>query len=100
MRTYLIRKDIKRRKLFLKYERIRRLYKFIQQNSRLKRSQRFHYSRALTFLPKDSSISRIRNRCLLTGRARSVYSDFQLTRMKLRELASFGLLMGIKKSSW
>jgi len=100
MRTYLINKDKYRRDLYNKYNKIRILYKFLQQNSKLTNSQRLHYSRALTFLPRNSSISRIKNRCILTGRGRSVYRDFQLTRIKLRELASFGLLMGIKKSSW
>lgn len=100
MRAYLVRNDKRRRDLFQKYEKIRCLYKFLQQNSKLTNSQRLHYSRALTFLPKNSSITRIKNRCLITGRGRSVYRDFQLTRMQLRELASFGMLMGIKKSSW
>ena len=100
MRSYLVNKDKKRRDLFNKYEKIKRLYKFMQQNIKLTQNQRIHYSRALTFFPKDSSKSRMKNRCIITGRARSVYRDFQLTRMQLRELASFGFLMGVKKSSW
>ena len=100
MRYYLVKKDIKRRKLFFKYEKKKRLYKFLQQNSSLNSNIRLHYSRQLTLLPKNSSNTRIRNRCIITGRARSVYRDFQLTRMQLRNLASFGLLMGVKKSSW
>ena len=46
------------------------------------------------------SLSRLRNRCILTGRARSVYSNFRLTRMQLRDRVSFGFLQSVKKSSW
>ena len=54
----------------------------------------------LSKLPRNSSKSRIRNRCSLTGRPRAVYRKFGLSRIALRELASDGKLPGVVKSSW
>ena len=51
-------------------------------------------------LPRNSSITRVKNRCILTGRGRGIYSFFKLSRIKLREMAHMGLLPGITKSSW
>ncbi|QIH78353.1 30S ribosomal protein S14 [Macrococcoides canis] len=54
----------------------------------------------LSKLPRDSSPSRLTNRCQLTGRPRGVYRKFGLSRIALRELAHKGQLPGVKKSSW
>jgi len=51
-------------------------------------------------LPRDSSQSRIRNRCIVTGRSRGVYRKFGLGRNKLREYAMQGLIPGLRKASW
>lgn len=51
-------------------------------------------------LPRDSSPSRQRNRCAVTGRPRGVYRKFGLARTKLREAASRGEVPGLKKASW
>ena len=51
-------------------------------------------------LPRDSSATRIRNRCELTGRPRSFYRKFGLCRIKLREKGVAGELPGLTKSSW
>lgn len=48
----------------------------------------------------NSSFSCITSQCLLTWRTRSVYSFFNMSRISLREFASFGLIKGLKKSSW
>jgi len=62
--------------------------------------ERFKLQSKLNDLPRDSSNARIRNRCKLTGRTRSVYRKFGLSRIKLRELSMAGLLPGVVKSSW
>ncbi len=54
----------------------------------------------LAALPRNSSKTRYQNRCVSTGRARSYYRKFQISRILLRELASNGLLPGMTKSSW
>ena len=51
-------------------------------------------------LPRDSSPTRIRNRCLLSGRPRGFYRKFGLSRLALRERALRGELPGVTKSSW
>ncbi len=56
--------------------------------------------RQLSQLPRDSSPSRVRNRCSLTGRSRAYYRKFGLSRIALRDLARRGELPGVTKSSW
>ena len=51
-------------------------------------------------LPRDSSASRVRNRCELTGRSRGVYAKFGLGRSKLREATMRGDVPGLRKASW
>ena len=50
--------------------------------------------------PRDASVTRVRNRCVLTGRGRGVVTEYGLVRMKFRHLADHGLLSGITRSSW
>jgi len=55
---------------------------------------------ALQRLPRDASPTRVRNLCALTGRSRSVYRKFKLSRIMLRELALEGKVPGMRKASW
>lgn len=55
---------------------------------------------ALQKLPKNSSAVRLHNRCKLTGRPKGYMRQFGLSRVKFREMASAGLIPGIKKASW
>ena len=55
---------------------------------------------ALARLPRDSSPTRSRNRCQLTGRSRGVLRKFKISRIMLRELALAGKIPGLKKASW
>jgi ribosomal protein S14 len=95
-----IQGDKKRRKLHLKYELKRIEYKSLISTLTLQPELRTEYLRKLNKLPRNSSVVRIKNRCILTGRGHSVYKFCRLSRIKLRELASQGVLMGISKSSW
>jgi len=54
----------------------------------------------LARLPRDASPTRVRNLCALTGRSRSVYRKFKISRIKLRELALEGKVPGMRKASW
>ena len=56
--------------------------------------------RQLQMLPKDASPIRVRNRCVLTGRARGNLRAFGLSRIQFRELAHRGMVPGVTKSSW
>ena len=51
-------------------------------------------------LPKNSAKNRICSRCSITGRGHAVYSKFQMSRIKLRENFSLGVIPGLTKSSW
>jgi len=55
---------------------------------------------ALRKLPRDSSSTRVKNRCVLTGRGRGVYEKFGLCRQMFRKFALEGKLPGVKKASW
>ncbi|TMJ56150.1 MAG: 30S ribosomal protein S14 [Alphaproteobacteria bacterium] len=62
--------------------------------------ERFAAQLKLARLPRNSSRTRVRNRCVLTGRPRGYYRKFKLSRIALRELASSGQIPGMVKSSW
>jgi small subunit ribosomal protein S14 len=51
-------------------------------------------------LPRDSSKTRIRNRCAMTGRPRAYLRQFGLSRITFREMALQGLIPGVRKASW
>ncbi len=55
---------------------------------------------ALAKLPRDSSPTRLHNRCMVTGRSRSYYRKFGVSRLVFRELALQGKIPGVIKSSW
>src|ERR1700723_608578 len=62
--------------------------------------ERFAATLKLAELPRNSSATRIRNRCEMTGRPRAFYRKHKLSRIALRELGSKGLIPGLLKSSW
>ena len=62
--------------------------------------ERFAASLKLAQLPRNSSATRIRNRCEVTGRPRAYYRKLKLSRIALRELGAKGLIPGLVKSSW
>jgi small subunit ribosomal protein S14 len=62
--------------------------------------ERFSASLKLAQLPRNSSATRIRNRCEVTGRPRAFYRKLKLSRIALRELGAKGLIPGLVKSSW
>ena len=62
--------------------------------------ERFAATLKLAEMPRNSSATRIRNRCEMTGRPRATYRKNKLSRIALRELGSKGLVPGLVKSSW
>ncbi len=62
--------------------------------------ERFAATLKLAEMPRNSSATRIRNRCELSGRPRSVYRKNKLSRIALRDLGSKGMVPGLVKSSW
>ena len=74
--------------------------KAIAEDRALPPEEQFAARLKLAKLPRNSSSTRIRNRCELTGRSRAYYRKFRLSRIMLRELANKGLIPGVTKSSW
>lgn len=95
----MVEREKKRRRLVIKYSQKRnRLLQEIKQCSSLETRLSLH--RKLQKLPRDSSPTRLHNRCLLTGRPKGYFRDFGLSRHMLREMAHQCVLPGITKSSW
>lgn len=93
-------KNEKRKKSAKKYSTKRAKLKETIYNRNLPMEERFEASLKLAKLPRNSSKTRIRNRCVLTGRPRGYYRKLGVCRNVLRELASVGQVPGMIKSSW
>ena len=74
--------------------------KSVVMNRELAPEERFAAQLKLAQMPRTSSTTRIRNRCMITGRARGVYRKFNISRIMLREMAADGLIPGVRKASW
>ena len=95
-----IEKNNRRGRMIKQYAVRRAALKAIVMNKKLPMEERFAAQIKLAELPRNSAKNRYRNRCELTGRARGVYRKFKLSRIKLRELGSFGDIPGLIKASW
>jgi small subunit ribosomal protein S14 len=95
-----IEKNNRRRRLAKKYSGRRSRLKAIVQDKVKPMEERFAASLKLAELPRNSSATRIRNRCEMTGRPRGFYRKHKLSRIALRDLGSKGLIPGLVKSSW
>ena len=96
----LINRDLKRRKTVKKYAAQRaEIFAVINDKNTSEEEQQAARIR-LQMLPRNASPVRLRNRCMLTGRPRGVYSKFGLGRSKLREIAMSGQIPGMMKASW
>lgn len=95
-----IEKNARRRRMAKQYDAKRARLRAIVHDKKLPIEERFAASLKLAELPRNSSKTRIRNRCELTGRPRATYRKLKLSRIALRELGSQGLIPGLVKSSW
>ena len=96
----LVKRDQKRRNLFLKNELKRVQLKSLIKNWSIAGSTKDQYVIRLNQINRNSSKIRIKSRCILTGRGKAVYRFCRLSRIRFRELAAQGLLHGVSKSSW
>ena len=92
--------NIYRKKLVNRYAAKRKELLTKINDSSLSYEERQMFRLKLEKLPRNSNPNRVRNRCNLTGRPRSYYRRFGLSRISLREMASNGLIPGITKASW
>ncbi len=95
-------REVKRAKLVAKYAAKRAELKKIVQSgvNEENRAEAFEAAQKLQSLPKNSNPIRVHNRCTLTGRPKGYMRQFGLSRIQFREMASAGLIPGVKKASW
>jgi small subunit ribosomal protein S14 len=99
-KTSMIERQKKRQALVAKYAARRAALKETAKNEALPMEERFKARLKLAELPRNSSATRLHNRCEVTGRPRSYYRKLRMSRIALRDLASSGQIPGMVKSSW
>ena len=99
-KTSMIMREKKRIKLSRKLFEKRKALKNILNSQDASIEDKLEASKKLQMLPRDSSMSRITNRCAITGRPKGFYRKFGLGRIKVREAAMRGDIPGLVKASW
>lgn len=87
-KTSVVARNIKRQKMVAQFD---------ERRKQLKAEGRWE---ELDKLPRNSSKVRVRNRCRLTGRPRGYVRDLGISRIVLRDMALYGKIPGMTKSSW
>lgn len=96
----MVEREKKRQKLVDRYAAKRAALKEIASNDDLTMEERFKARLKLAKMPRNSSATRLHNRCGLSGRPKAYYRKLQMSRIALRDLASVGQVPGMVKSSW
>lgn len=96
----MIEREKKRQALVDRYAARRQELKAIARNTELPMDERFKAQLKLAKLPRNSSATRLHNRCEVTGRPKAYYRKLRMSRIALRDYASKGQIPGMVKSSW
>lgn len=96
----MVEREKKRQRLVEKYAAKRAALKAVIEDKDKPVEERFKASLKLAELPRNSSPTRLHNRCQLTGRPHAYYRKLKVSRIMLRELGSNGEIPGMVKSSW
>jgi small subunit ribosomal protein S14 len=99
-KTSVIERNKKRQRMVARYATKRAALKAKAKDELLSPEDRFNAWIKLAELPRNSSATRVRLRCQISGRGRGNYRKFRLSRIAMRELASQGQIPGMVKSSW
>ena len=99
-KTNMIMREKRRARIVKKYASRRAELKETIRSPKTSHEDRQAAQATLQTLPRDSSATRQRNRCAITGRSRGVYRKFGLSRVKIREVANRGEIPGLVKASW
>ena len=91
-------REVKRQKLVAKYAARKAELKKLAKSEDY--DVAYEANRALQNLPKNASSVRLHNRCQLTGRPKGYIRQFGISCIQFREMASAGLIPGVKKASW
>jgi small subunit ribosomal protein S14 len=95
-----VNRNLRVKALTKQYASKRAALKATANNESLPLEERFEARLKLAELPRNSSPTRFRNRCEVTGRPRAYYRKLKMSRISLRDLGSTGLIPGLVKSSW
>jgi len=99
-KTSKLARNEQRRELVERYAQKRAAFKAIINNPKSTPDEKAAAGAALRKLPRDSSATRVRNRCNVSGRPRAFLRHFGLSRIALRDMALNGLIPGVRKASW
>lgn len=99
-RKCMLRREKRRVHMTAKYAKVREELKVVMKDPNVDTDAKFAAMATIRSLPKDSSLSRRRNRCWQTGRGNGVYRIVGLCRNKFRELCMSGYIPGMRKASW
>ena len=99
-KSAMVQRQLKREKLVVKYAAKRAALKEIANNQDLPMEERFKARLKLAELPRNSSATRLHNRCQVTGRPKGYYRKLKMSRIAVRQWASDGQIPGMVKSSW
>lgn len=98
--SYILKNDLIKRKLFLKSEFKKIIYKSILQNFNTNKLIRIEVLKKLIFFKKKSNISKQNNACLLTGRVGGVFKNYNLSRHSIKRVAKLTMLHNTKAASF
>lgn len=96
----MVERERKRQRMVQKYAAKRAALKEIAADENRPMEERFKANLKLAQLPRNSSPTRLHNRCQLSGRPKAYQRKLKLSRIALRDLASHGQIPGMVKSSW
>lgn len=96
----MINREKRRQELVAKFAVKRAALKEVANNTDLPMEERFKAVMKLAELPRNSSATRLHNRCEVSGRPKAYYRKLKMSRIALRDLASRGEIPGMVKSSW
>ncbi len=96
----MVEREKKRQRMVQQHSAKRAALKSVANDQSASMEDRFKATLKLAEMPRNSSATRLHNRCELTGRPRAYYRKLKLSRIMLRELSSQGLIPGMVKSSW
>jgi small subunit ribosomal protein S14 len=91
-------REVKRAKLVAKYaEKRAALKKIVNSGDPV---EAYEAAQKMQAIPRNANPIRLHNRCKITGRPKGYIRLFGLSRIQFREMASSGLIPGVKKASW
>ena len=99
-KTSKIKKNEQRIAVAAKHAVRRRELKAVIKNPKSTEDQRAEAYAALRKMPRDASMTRVRNRCSVSGRARAHLRQFGMSRIAFRDMALQGFIPGVRKASW